>query len=148
VRLASTEGPVRLASKALADGQRNGVAVTQRDGVAMTQQSSPSQARDYAGCLNPVVDFFIGAAEIVILFITVTTAAVAIPPDSAPKSAYDHVVEIYSMVVLITVLTAQLYCLIRRRWVISIIQLFITLAAIASIIILHRTRIYGGLTGY
>src|SRR5215469_4033437 len=126
----------------------NGVAVTQRDGVAMTQQSSPSRARDYAGRLNPAVDFFIGAAEVAILFITATTAAVAIPPASAPKSAYDHVVEIYSAVVLTTVLSAQLYCLIRRRWVISVIQLFITLAAIASIIILHRTRISGGLTGY
>jgi hypothetical protein len=61
---------------------------------------------------------------------------------------YGHVVEIYSTVVLVTVLGALLYFVIRRRWIISAIQLLIVLAAIASIVILHRAEISGGLAGY
>jgi len=100
------------------------------------------------GCLNPALDFFVGAAEIVILFFTVTTTAVAIPPLSAPRGVYDHLVAIYSTVVLSTVLGALLYFVIRRRWIISAIQLLIVLAAIASIVMLHHARISSGLTGY
>jgi glucan phosphoethanolaminetransferase (alkaline phosphatase superfamily) len=95
-----------------------------------------------------VVDLLIGVFEIAILLITATTTAVAIPPASAPAAEYDHVVNLYSWVVMATMMTALLCYLVRRRWIAVFVQMLLVAAGAASVIALHSTRVAGGLTGY
>jgi hypothetical protein len=93
-------------------------------------------------------DVLTGAVELLALFVTVTTTAVALPPGTAPMSRYQHVVSIYSTVVTVTVLAALVAFVSRRRWAAAAIQVLVVLATGASVLFLHHTRLSGGLTGY
>ncbi len=95
-----------------------------------------------------VADIVTGALESLVLFVTVTTTAIAIPPASAPLSRYQHVVSVSSAVAAATVLAVLGTFVARRRWAATAIQVAVVLAAGASILFLHRTRLSGGLVGY
>ena len=94
------------------------------------------------------VDVLMFILEAVILGVSATSLAVAIPPSTAPASTYRHVVMLFSVVVLATVAVAQLLFLLRRRWGATAIQAVLTMGALASVVHLHDVRISGGLTGY
>jgi hypothetical protein len=94
------------------------------------------------------VDVLMFILEAVILGVSVTSLAVAIPPSSAPAEAYRHVVTLFSVVVLAAVAVAQLLFLLRRRWGATAIQAVFTIGALASVAYLHDVRVSGGLTGY
>jgi hypothetical protein len=94
------------------------------------------------------VDLLIGVVEIVILLVTATRTAVALPPAGAPASQYNHVVGLYSDVVIATVTSALLTYVLRRRWLASVLQALIVLAALATVLALNGNRVAGGLTGF
>jgi len=108
----------------------------------------PRRGRGQRGCQELVLDGIIGAAEIAILGYTAIFTAISIPPESAPQGRYQHVVSLYTLAVMVTVLAVLAIFLARRRWVTAVIQVFVVVAAIISVIVLHRVRVSGGLTGF
>jgi hypothetical protein len=100
------------------------------------------------GCHAAVADLLLGGLEVLIVAVTVAYTAVASPPDSAPQGTYHHVVTVYAAVIMVTVVSALLFYVLRGRWIASALQMIVVALAIASVVVMFHTRISGGLTGY
>jgi hypothetical protein len=95
-----------------------------------------------------VADLLVGGLEILIVAVTVAYTALANPPDSAPQNTYHHVVTVYAAVIMVTVISALLFYVLRGRWIAVALQMIVVALAIASVVFMYHTRISGGLTGY
>jgi len=112
------------------------------------QAEAARSARARVGWPAFVLDTIAGIAELATLFITVASTAVALPPAGAPRARYQHIVNLYSTAVLVTVVATLVFFLVRRRWVAVVIQALVVVIAAASVVLLHKVRLTGGgLTG-
>ena len=112
----------------------------------MTEDDTAQQANDRRFSL--VADILVGALELITLFITIVSTAVAMPPADAPSSRYEDLISVYTDITLPVVSCALIYYLVRRRWIALLAQLVVVIAALISIVLLHKVRVSGGLTGY
>jgi 1,4-dihydroxy-2-naphthoate octaprenyltransferase len=100
------------------------------------------------GCYAALTDLLVGGLEVLVVAMTAIYTGLGAPPDSAPRSEYNHVVNIYTGVIMGTIMIALIFYVLRRRWIASALQLIVVALAIASVVFLHHTRVSGGLTGY
>jgi ABC-type xylose transport system permease subunit len=114
----------------------------------MLEDGPPLHGESRGGCYGAMIDLVVGGLEILIVAIAVVYTIAANPPDTAPQSEYNHLVSVYTGVVMTAVLGALLCYIVRRRWIASALQMIVVVLAIASIVFLHHRRVSGGLTGY
>src|ERR1017187_9214013 len=103
--------------------------------------SSPRDGAPRVGCHAALLDLTVGGFEVLVVAMTAVYTVLGAPPDSAPRSEYNHVVNIYTGVIMGTVMIVLLFYILRRRWIASALQLIVVALAIGSVVFLHRTRI-------
>jgi hypothetical protein len=63
-----------------------------------------------------LLDLTVGGFEVLVVAMTAVYTVLGAPPDSAPRSEYNHVVNIYTGVIMGTVMIVLLFYILRRRW--------------------------------